>query len=169
METVEELLKRHADLVNYMYREEIVDSQFITVLNMRALDENLENPDFFGMMVAVFREASDAKLETAASELQKEDPNYERIDRIIEDFRETSICMGTHGLVSTCNSFKTCYEAKNFEGCVRCFKRLEDEYLLIKSRLETLLQLEHQIDAAGAIIPVIELPTNKVKRPFNPK
>lgn len=88
---------------------------------MRALDENLENPDFFGMMVAVFREASDAKLETAASELsvflffffnflilncikwyefylwlmlfnrQKEDPNYERIDRIIEDFRETSI------------------------------------------------------------------------------
>ncbi|KAL1828707.1 hypothetical protein ACET3Z_007119 [Daucus carota] len=145
METVEELLKRHADLVNYMYREEIVDSQFITVLNMRALDENLENPDFFGMMVAVFREASDAKLETAASELQKEDPNYERIDRIIEDFRETSI------------------------WCVRCFKRLEDEYLLIKSRLETLLQLEHQIDAAGAIIPVIELPTNKVKRPFNPK
>ena len=46
-----------------------MDSQFITVLNMRALDENLENPDFFGMMVAVFREASDAKLETAALEL----------------------------------------------------------------------------------------------------
>ncbi|KAK1376601.1 Pentatricopeptide repeat-containing protein [Heracleum sosnowskyi] len=92
---------------------------------------------------------------------QEQEVDYEKLNKIVDLIRESSRSVSVRELVVSCDAFRTCYAAANFEGCVGCLKHLKDDYYPIERRLGTLLQLEDQILAAGRTYPIIEFPVKK--------
>lgn len=164
MDTVTQLHHQHADLFASMYREGIFNSQFVDVHQI----EHHENLESLRELVDLFYEDLEKRLNEVAVRILEREVDFRRLHEIVQGFRETCLSFGTRRLINSCDAFIACYNASNFERCVGCLQHLKDEYDLFKIRMKTLLQLEHDILAAGGPLPVIDCPHLKMKKMFNP-
>ncbi|XP_074361248.1 histidine-containing phosphotransfer protein 1-like [Apium graveolens] len=151
MDVINQLQRQYVDFLSSLYREGLLDDQFLQIQKLQ--DES--NPEFVNEVVTLFFEDSEKLLHNLAIALDQQLVDYKKVDACVHQFKGSSSSIGAQRVRNICVSFRTCYDAKNLEGCLRCLQQLKDEYYLVKNKLQTLFKLEQQILAAGGVIPIM--------------
>ncbi|KAH7446209.1 hypothetical protein KP509_01G045300 [Ceratopteris richardii] len=140
------------ELTNSLFQEGFLDDQF-TQLQML---QDANNPDFIQEVVTLFAEDSERILAELTKTLETEPIDFKRIDAYVHQFKGSSSSIGAQRVKAVCVDFRAYAETENREGCCQALQQIKQEFFLIKSKLEALLQLEQQILAAGGSLPVME-------------
>ncbi|WOH07566.1 hypothetical protein DCAR_0726998 [Daucus carota subsp. sativus] len=152
MEAMNQLQQQYVDYLSSLYREGLLEKQFLNIQKLQ--DEN--HPQFVREVLTLYFDDSERLLHTLDTALNQTDVDYAQVHHSALDIYESSLSFGTQRVQNVCVTFRSCYYAKDLDGCLRCLQQLKDEYYLVKGKLQTLLTLEQQIVAAGGSMPIVE-------------
>lgn len=150
MDVVSQMQKQFVDYKQYLYDQGFLDDQFKQLVQLQ--DEN--NPAFVFEVVCLFFEDSEKLLNNLATALQQQIVDYKQVDAHVHQFKGSSASIGAVKVKNACVTFRNYCEEQNRELCEKCLENLKGEYLMVKSKLETLFRMEQQILAAGGSIRV---------------
>ncbi|KAG8658759.1 histidine-containing phosphotransfer protein 1 [Manihot esculenta] len=136
-----------------LFREGFLDAQFTQLQLLQ--DES--NPDFVVEVVSLFFEDSERLLNDLARALDQQIVDFKRVDAHVHQLKGSSSSIGAQRVKNACIAFRNFCEEQNSEACLKCLHQVQQEYYLVKNKLETLIRLEQQIVAAGGSIPIEEL------------
>ncbi|XP_052208627.1 histidine-containing phosphotransfer protein 1-like [Diospyros lotus] len=148
---VGQLQRQFVDYLTSLFREGFLDSQFSQLQQLQ--DES--NPDFVVEVVTLFFEDSERLLNDLTRTLDQKCVDFQKVDAHVHQLKGSSSSIGAQRVRDACITFRSCCEEQNTESCLRCLQQVKQEYLLVKSKLETLFRLEQQILAAGGSIPLV--------------
>ncbi|KAL2620417.1 hypothetical protein R1flu_000622 [Riccia fluitans] len=152
---VMDVTRLQQQLIEYtdsLFAEGLLDDQF----NQLQLLQDANNPDFVAEVVALFFEDSEKLLEQLTECLETEPIDYKKVDAHVHQFKGSSSSIGAQRVKIACITFRTCCEDENREGCWHALAQVKNEFYLVKSKLDLLLQMEQQILAAGGTLPFME-------------
>lgn len=149
---VAKLQQKLVELTHSLFQEGFLDDQF-TQLQML---QDASNPDFVTEVVSLFSEDSERLLTELTKALDQELLDYKKVDAYVHQFKGSSSSIGAQRVKAVCMEFRTYADERNREGCRQALQQVKQEFYLVKSKLEALLQLEQQILAAGGTIPVMD-------------
>ncbi|KAL3849819.1 hypothetical protein ACJIZ3_011701 [Penstemon smallii] len=152
MEIVGQLQKQFVDFTTSLYREGILDGQFVELQKLQ--DES--TPDFVCELVSEYFQDSEKILTNLTTALQQQVVNFKVVDDHVHQFKGSSSSMGALRVRNMCIAFKSLCEEKNLDGCLRCLQQLKHEFYLVKNKWETLFRLERQILEAGGAVPFVD-------------
>ncbi|XP_052186226.1 histidine-containing phosphotransfer protein 1-like [Diospyros lotus] len=152
MDLVSQLRGQFIDLSSSMYREGLLDEQFVQLQKLQ--DES--NPDFVLEVVSLYFEDSEKLLNNLATALQQQIVDFKLVDSHVHQFKGSSSSIGAQRVRNVCVDLRTCCEMKDLNGCVAYLQQLKYEFNLVKSKLEMLFMIERKIVAAGGTVPVME-------------
>lgn len=144
--------KSFVDYTASLFREGFLDGQFSQLQQLQ--DES--NPDFVVEVVSLFFEDSDKLLNDLTRALDQQNIDFKKVDAHVHQLKGSSSSIGAQRVKNACVAFRNFCEEQNVEACLRCLHQVKQEYLLVKSKLETLFTLEQQIITAGGAIPMME-------------
>ncbi|VFQ78592.1 unnamed protein product [Cuscuta campestris] len=147
---VAQMQKQFLEFVAYLGREGILDGQFAQLHSLQ--DES--NPDFVIEVVSLFFEDSERIINLLAAALQQQVVNFKEADAIAHQFKGSTSSIGAQRVKNACLCMKTMCDAENLDGSLQCLQVIKNEYALVKSQLQILVNLEKQILAAGGTIPM---------------
>ncbi|XP_030517512.1 histidine-containing phosphotransfer protein 1-like [Rhodamnia argentea] len=147
-----QMQRRWTDCRNSLFREGILDDMFMELQELQ--DER--NPDFIVETVALFFTNSENLIRDLYSELAQQNVGFRRVDARIHQLKGSSSSIGAKRVTNACIAFRDFCRARNLTECLRCLQQLKEELLLVKSKLETLFELENQLVAAGGSIPRVQ-------------
>ncbi|KAK4753202.1 hypothetical protein SAY87_022000 [Trapa incisa] len=142
---VAQLKRQLIAFTELLYREGFLDEQFNQLQQLQ--DEN--NPNFVAEVVTLFFEDAERILNELANNLDQQSVDFKKVDAHVHQLKGSSSSIGAQRIQRVCIIFRTVCNEKNVEGCLKCLQQLKHEYALMKSKLETLFNLEQQILAAG--------------------
>ncbi|XWS64604.1 hypothetical protein CRYUN_Cryun05aG0017400 [Craigia yunnanensis] len=145
-----QLQKQFIDYKTSLYHEGFLDEQFTQLQELQ--DEN--NPDFVVEVVSLFFEDSERLLNELTKALEHQSIDFKRVDAHVHQWKGSSSSIGAQRVQKVCIAFRNDCEEQNVEGCLKCLQQVKHEYSLVKTKLETMFQLEQQILTAGGSIPV---------------
>ncbi|XP_074381125.1 histidine-containing phosphotransfer protein 1-like [Apium graveolens] len=151
MDIVSQLQRQYVDFMSSIYREGLLNDQFLMLQKFQ--DER--DPQFVNEVVSHFFENSERHLRNLTVALDQQPVDYTKVNTYVHQCKSSSSSVGAQRMSNICISLKTCYEARNLEGCIRSLQQLKDEYNLVKNKLQTLFRLEQQIVAVGGVIPIL--------------
>ncbi|XP_030465909.2 histidine-containing phosphotransfer protein 1-like [Syzygium oleosum] len=144
-----------ADYRNSMLREGVLDSQYLQLQELQ--DES--NPGFVVEVLSLFLTDSEKLLHDLSTDLVQRNVDFQRVDAHVDRLEGRSRSIGTPRLKNACIAFRnlrnSCQE-KNIPGYLKCLEQMRQEFFLVKSKLETLFNLEQQVVAAGGSIPKLQ-------------
>lgn len=147
---VAQMQKQFLDFVAQLYREGILDTQFSQLHSLQ--DES--NPDFVIEVVCLFFEDSEKIINRLAAAMRQPVVDFKQADAIAHQFKGSTSSVGAQRVKNACLWMRTLCEGENLDGSLQCLQLIEDEYFLVKRQLQTLVDLEKQIMAAGGTIPM---------------
>lgn len=146
-----QLQRNFLDYTATLFREGFLDGQFSQLQMLQ--DES--NPDFVVEVVSLFFEDSERLLNDLTMALNQQNVDFKKVDAHVHQFKGSSSSIGAQRVRNACIAFRNFCEEQNVNACLRCLEQVKQEYLLVKTKLETLLRLEQQIVAAGGVIPML--------------
>ncbi|XWS57602.1 hypothetical protein CRYUN_Cryun09bG0187800 [Craigia yunnanensis] len=144
-----QLQKQFSDYKASLYDDGFLDEQFTELQKLR--DEN--NPDFVVEVVSLFFEDSERLVNELTKALEQQSIDFKRVDAHVHQWKGSSSSIGAQRVQKVCIAFRNYCEEQNVEGCLNCLQLVKHEYSLVKTKLETMFQLEQQILNAGGSIP----------------
>ncbi|XP_010024477.2 histidine-containing phosphotransfer protein 1 [Eucalyptus grandis] len=151
-----QMQRRLAEYTSALFKEGILDSQYVQLQELQ--DES--NPDFVVEVVSLFFTDSEKLLNDLSRDLAQQNVDFRRVDAHVHQLKGSSSSIGAERVKNACIVFRNFCQEKNIPGCQRCLQQIKQEFLLVKSKLETLFKLEQQVVAAGGSIPTSgSLPT----------
>lgn len=147
---VNRLKQQLVTLVASMFQEHFLDEQF-TQLQML---QDASNPGFVADVISLFSEDSERLLAELTKTLEQDPVDFKKVDAYVHQFKGSSSSIGAHRVKAVCIDFRAFCEEGNREGCRQALQQVKQEFYLVKSKLETMLQLEQKILAAGGAIPM---------------
>ncbi|KAL8515465.1 hypothetical protein ACS0TY_014236 [Phlomoides rotata] len=148
---VGQLQRSFLEYTSALFREGFLDGQF----GQLQLLQDESNPDFVVEVVSLFFEDSQRILTDLTTALDQKNVDFKKIDAHVHQLKGSSSSIGAQRVRNACIAFRNFCEEKKVEACVRCLQQVNQEYLLVKTKLEALFRLEQQIVAAGGVIPVL--------------
>ncbi|XP_064966154.1 histidine-containing phosphotransfer protein 1-like [Musa acuminata AAA Group] len=145
------LQRRYIEFTSTLFREGFLDSQYTQLQQLQ--DES--NPDFVTEVVTLFFQDSEKLQDELSRTLDQEVVDFKKVAAHVHQLKGSSASIGAQRVKNVCMAFRISCEEMNREGCLRCLQQVRQEYLLVKSKLETLFLLEQQIVAAGGSIPIM--------------
>ncbi|KAK8712580.1 hypothetical protein V6N13_147816 [Hibiscus sabdariffa] len=148
-----DLVQLQRQLVEYrtsLYHEGFLDEQYTQLQELQ--DEN--NPDFVVEVVSLFFEDSERLLNELTKALEQQSIDFKRVDAHVHQLKGSSSSIGAQRVQKVCIAFRNYCEEQNVEGCLKCLQQVRHEYSLVKTKLESMFQLEQQILSAGGSIPM---------------
>ncbi|KAJ8636529.1 hypothetical protein MRB53_010796 [Persea americana] len=149
---VGQLQARLIDLTSSLYSEGFLDEQFTQLQQLQ--DES--NPDFVFEVASLFFDDSEKLLNNLGMALDEQVIDFKKVDANVHQLKGSSSSVGAQRVRNACIAFRNLCEEKDREGCLACLQQVKHEFSLVKSKLESLLDLEQQILAAGGLIPMME-------------
>ncbi|KAL3681485.1 hypothetical protein R1sor_024441 [Riccia sorocarpa] len=152
---VMDVTRLQQQLIEYtdgLFAEGLLDDQF----NQLQLLQDANNPDFVAEVVSLFFEDSEKLLDQLTEALETEPIDYKKVDAHVHQFKGSSSSIGAQRVKTACVAFRTFCEEENREGCRQALAQVKNEFFLVKSKLDLLLQMEQQILAAGGTLPTME-------------
>ncbi|XP_057515193.1 histidine-containing phosphotransfer protein 1-like [Amaranthus tricolor] len=143
------LQKELVDYTATLFDQGILNDQFTQLQLLQ--DET--NPEFVVEVVNLFFQDSQRLLHILSQSLEVENVDFKKLDTHVHQLKGSSSSIGAQGVLNACIAFRRCCDENNIQGCLNCLQQVRNEYVLLKSKLETLLQMEQQIAAAGGSIP----------------
>ncbi|KAF8016012.1 hypothetical protein BT93_H1535 [Corymbia citriodora subsp. variegata] len=140
---------RLVDYRNSLFKEGILDSLYLELQELQ--DES--DPDFVLETTSLFFANSEKLLNDLSSELAQQNVDLKRLDAQVHRLKGSSSSIGASRVQNACIALRDFCREKNIPECLRCLQQLKLEFLLVKSKLETLFELEKQVMAAGGSIP----------------
>ncbi|KAL0457341.1 UNVERIFIED_CONTAM: Histidine-containing phosphotransfer protein 1 [Sesamum latifolium] len=147
---VNQLQRTFHDYHASLFDEGFLDEQFIQLQQLQ--DES--NPGFVVEVVSLFFEDSERLLNDLSKALDQENVDFRKIDAHVHQLKGSSSSIGAQRVRNACIAFRNFCNEQNIEACLKCLQNVRQEYLLVKTKLETLLRLEQQIVAAGGASPM---------------
>uniref|UniRef100_A0A0D6R763 Histidine-containing phosphotransfer protein n=1 Tax=Araucaria cunninghamii TaxID=56994 RepID=A0A0D6R763_ARACU len=149
---VVQLQRRFVEYTNSLFQEGYLDEQFTQLQQLQ--DES--NPEFVVEVVSLFFEDAEKILNDLSNTLDQHPIDFNKVDAHVHQFKGSSSSIGAHRVKNVCITFRAFCVDRNKEGCQQCLQQVKQEYYLVKSKLEALFRLEHQILEAGGTIPMVE-------------
>lgn len=146
-----QLQRSYLEYTTALFREGFLDGQFVQLQLLR--DDS--NPDFVVEVVTLFFEDSERILNELSRTLDEQNVDFKKIDANVHQLKGSSSSIGAQRVRNACIAFRNFCEEQNVEACLRCLQQVKQEYLLVKTKLESLLRLEQQIVAAGGVVPTL--------------
>ncbi|XP_048129792.1 histidine-containing phosphotransfer protein 1-like isoform X2 [Rhodamnia argentea] len=143
------------DYMNTLFNEEILDSQYLELHELQ--DES--NPGFVVEVVSLFLTDAEKLLDELSRDLTQQNVDFKRAHAQAHKLMGSSCSIGAERVKNACIVFRNFCQEKNIPGCLRCLQQIKQEFLLVKSKLETLFKLEQQVVAAGGSIPTVQQPS----------
>ncbi|KAL2229806.1 histidine-containing phosphotransfer protein 1 [Sesamum indicum] len=147
---VDQLQRTFHDYHASLFNEGFLDEQFVQLQQLQ--DES--NPGFVVEVVSLFFEDSERLLNDLSKALDQENVDFRKIDAHVHQLKGSSSSIGAQRVRNACIAFRNFCDERNIEACLKCLQQVRQEYLLVKTKLETLLRLEQQIVAAGGASPM---------------
>ncbi|XP_022720086.1 histidine-containing phosphotransfer protein 1-like [Durio zibethinus] len=147
---VVQLQRQLVDYRTSLYHEGFLDEQFTQLQELQ--DEN--NPHFVVEVVSLFFEDSERHLNELTTALEQQSVDFRRVDAHVHQLKGSSSSIGAQRVQQVCIAFRNYCEEQNVEGCLECLQQVKHEYSLVKTKLESMFQLEQQILTAGGSIPM---------------
>ncbi|GMY16562.1 histidine-containing phosphotransfer protein 1-like [Fagus crenata] len=145
MDVMTQLQRQWREHSAYLRKEGYLDDQFEQLQKLQ--DEN--SPDFVAEVVSIFFDDSEKLLSNMARALEQKAVDFKQVDAHVHQFKGSSASIGAMRVKNVCIEFRNYCEAQNLEECLKCIRKLQYEYSVLKNQLEYLFQLEQQIRAAG--------------------
>uniref|UniRef100_B3TLT2 Histidine-containing phosphotransfer protein n=1 Tax=Elaeis guineensis var. tenera TaxID=51953 RepID=B3TLT2_ELAGV len=130
-------------LVNSMFAEGLLDEQF---QQLQMLQDG-SNPGFVAEVVTLFCEDSERILTELTKLMDQALVDYSKVDAYVHQLKGSSSSVGAQNVKLACIQFRQFCEENNKEGCVRALNVVKHEYYRLRSKFETMLQLESRIQA----------------------
>lgn len=146
-----QLQRSYLEYTTALFREGFLDGQFVQLQLLR--DDS--NPDFVVEVVTLFFEDSERILNELSRTLDEQNVDFKKIDANVHQLKGSSSSIGAQRVRNACIAFRNLCEEQNVEACLRCLQQVKQEYLLVKTKLESLHRLEQQIVAAGGVVPTL--------------
>ncbi|XP_031395444.1 histidine-containing phosphotransfer protein 1-like [Punica granatum] len=150
---VGELQQSLMDYMNSLRSQEILDSQFGQL--QRLQDES--SPNFVAEVLTLFFTDSKDLIKELSEALNQQNVDFKEVDSCVHQLKGSSASIGAQRLKKTCIDFSRFCNEKNRQACLKCLEQMREEFNLVRSKLNGLLQIEKQIVAAGGSIPIMDL------------
>ncbi|KAK4796783.1 hypothetical protein SAY86_029109 [Trapa natans] len=128
-----------------LFREGFLDEQFNQLQQLQ--DEN--NPNFVVEVVSLFFQDTERLLDELSKALDQANLDFKKVDGHVHQLKGSSSSIGAQRVQRTCIIFRNYCNEKNVQACLKCLQVVKREFALLKSKMETLFNLEQQILAAG--------------------
>ncbi|CAA6660701.1 unnamed protein product [Spirodela intermedia] len=125
-------------LVNSMFAEGLLDDQF-TQLQML---QDANNPGFIAEVITLFCEDAERLLKELTTLLY-----FQTLDAYVHQLKGSSSSVGAQHIKHGCIRFRQFCEENSKEGCVHALNLVKHEYYRLKTKFETMVQLEQRIQA----------------------
>jgi len=106
--------------------------------------------------VALFFEDSERILGELTESLSTDPIDYKVVDGHVHQFKGSSSSIGAQRVKQVCITFRQCCDKEDKEGCVEALEKVKQEFALVQTKLEAMLELEKQIVAAGGSLLYVE-------------
>ncbi|XP_056174222.1 histidine-containing phosphotransfer protein 1-like [Syzygium oleosum] len=143
---------RLTDYMNSLFKEGILDSQYLELHELQ--DES--NPGFVVEVVSLFLTDSEKLLDDLSRDLTQQNVDFKRAHAQAHKMKGSSCSIGAPRVKNACIVFQNFCQEKNIRGCLRCLQQMKQEFVLVKSKLEALFELEQQVVAAGGSLPKMQ-------------
>ncbi|CAH9112497.1 unnamed protein product [Cuscuta europaea] len=150
---IAQLQKQFVDVVVSIYRQNFLDDQYA---QLRQLEDE-SNPDFVVEVVMLFFEDSERIIDCLTTAMQQQIVDFKQVDAIAHQFKGSTSSVGAQRVKNACLCMRTLCEQENLDGCLQCLQLIRNEYFLVKSGLEAIINMEQQIMAAGGTIPAFSV------------
>ncbi|XP_077235838.1 histidine-containing phosphotransfer protein 2-like [Tasmannia lanceolata] len=135
------LKEQLSGLVNSMFREGLLDEQF-TQLQML---QDANNPDFVAEVISLFCDDSERILAELTKSLDQAVVDYQKVDAYVHQLKGSSSSVGAQHIKLACIEFRHFCEENDREGCLQALHVIKHEYFNLRSKFETMVQLEQKI------------------------
>uniref|UniRef100_A0A7C8YZ44 Histidine-containing phosphotransfer protein n=1 Tax=Opuntia streptacantha TaxID=393608 RepID=A0A7C8YZ44_OPUST len=149
---VTEMQRQFLEYSQSLFREGYLDSQFTQLQQLQ--DES--NPDFVMEVVTLFFEDSERLVRDLTCALDQPVVDFKTVDAHVHQLKGSSSSIGAQRVKNACIEFRNFCEEQNADACRACLQQVNQEYFLVKSKLQTLFTMEQQIVAAGGSIPMMD-------------
>ncbi|CAN6441287.1 unnamed protein product [Victoria cruziana] len=140
-----QLYRQLALYKNSLFEQGYLDGQFNQLEELQ--DES--NPHFVDEVVTMYLKDSARLLSNMEQALEKNPPDFKKLDAVIHQFRGSSSSIGAVRINNECVIFKQFCDEKNKEGCIKCFNQVKREHALLKRKMDRYLEIERQITRRG--------------------
>ncbi|CAA0834789.1 Histidine-containing phosphotransfer protein 1 [Striga hermonthica] len=150
---VNQLKRSFLEYAGLLFREGFLDGQF----SQLQLLQDETNPDFVVEVVSLFFDDSDRLLNELFAALDEHSVDFKKLDAHVHQFKGSSASIGALRVKNSCIAFRNLCAEQNAEGCLKCLKHINQEYMLLKTKLQGLFRLKQQIVAVGGTIPILSV------------
>ncbi|KAL0004087.1 hypothetical protein SO802_011648 [Lithocarpus litseifolius] len=120
--------------------------------------ENMPNSDFVNIAIKAYFKDSPKAINDIENALEAKPLNVTELDRCLQIFKDGSDCIGASKVITEINKIKFCCYDNDMERSRAAFAMMQLEYITLKSKLETYLELLRQ--AAPTPAPIFLSNTN---------
>ncbi|KAK1352586.1 hypothetical protein POM88_053021 [Heracleum sosnowskyi] len=149
MDSLKQLQRQYVQFVKSLYRERIVDRQFVEMQKMQK-----DDPDFLSGIANNFFdmwESVSHKIDIAIEQKIVDPELYDAVHRV----KGAGMSLGVKKVITLCLDFQEHYNTRNHEGCLQCLPQIKDDYQSVKDKLQMVFGLQQQIIGAGGSIPIL--------------
>ncbi|GAV66083.1 Hpt domain-containing protein [Cephalotus follicularis] len=141
MALIAALKTQHKNLVLSMFDEGILDDQFTQV---QALEDESH---FVNQVITVFCNDTERAITELNKNLSYQNVDFEKLYDSIHRLKGSSSSIGAQRFKFACMELHLASEYKHKDGCLRALNNMTREYLLLRSKFETLIELENRVSA----------------------
>ncbi|CAO2821926.1 unnamed protein product [Amaranthus hypochondriacus] len=149
---VAEMQRQLIEYTSSLFNEGYLDNQFTQLQQLQ--DES--NPGFVMEVITLFFEDTERLLLDLSSAFDHQAVDFQKVDAHVHQLKGSSSSIGAQRVKNACVQFRSYCEQQNAEGCQACLQQVNQEYFLVKSKLQMLFTMEQQIVSAGGSIPLME-------------
>ncbi|XVE96470.1 hypothetical protein REPUB_Repub02eG0224700 [Reevesia pubescens] len=131
------------NFVQSMLDEGVLDSQFSQI---QALQDS-SNPNFVDEVITLFCNDAERIITELNRYLGYQIVDFSKLDSYVHQLKGSSSSIGAHRMKLACVNLRQASDDRNKEGCLRALNSITSEYCLLRSKFQTLIQLERRIIA----------------------
>ncbi|KAE8735241.1 Histidine-containing phosphotransfer protein 4 [Hibiscus syriacus] len=102
------------------------------------------NPNFVQEIVTLFYTDSARLIQNIEHALSTRPTDFNKLDDYMHQFKGSSSSIGAKKVTDECTVFGEYCSAENAEGCIRSFQQVNQEYVILRRKLEVYLQMAKQ-------------------------